>query len=448
MKFLLLFAIILCRFHICLANDEFKYPENFGWCTATAAHEVEGDNTNSDWWAWELIPGKIKDGDRSGKACDEWRRVKQDIALMKNLGVNQYRFSVEWAKIEPEQGAWNKNALSHYKREIELLLESGIEPLVTLNHFTLPLWFAKLGGWANPNSPELFEKYVEKVVLWCGLPVKTWITFNEPVGSFAGGYIAGIVPPGRTDFFDLHASPLVNLLQAHANAYHLIHKFLDVPGSIVQVGMAHHLRVFEPKRAWNPLDLLAAKTVENLTNWDVPDALQTGVLKIRIPFFFRLTKKIHGLQGTQDYIGVNYYMRTMVAFTGKKPLMMDLSVKEGVPTTDVGSEIYPEGFYKTLMRIKNRYPGIPILVTENGVADSKDRIRTDFIRTHLNALERAMTDGAPVRNYCHWSLLDNFEWLEGFTARYGLYEMDYATQTRTLRPSGIFFSNYIQASHR
>lgn len=422
-----------------------KFPADFKFCVSTAAHQIEGNNTHSDWWAWEKLPGKIKNGDRSGLADDHWNRILEDIAWMKWLGVKRYRFSIEWARIEPRQGKWNYAALAHYVFEIEALKVAGIEPMITLHHFTLPKWFQDGGGWMRKDAPLLFEHYVDFVVRELsdnGVEVRDWITFNEPMVTIAAGYLAGVVPPERKDLLSLKAEPVLQLLRAHARAYHRIHDIADANGQTVRVGMAHHLRAFKAARWWNPLDHAAAKALERVTNWAIPEALETGRYKFRIPFTLHVNEKIEDLAGTQDFVGVNYYTRDVVRFTGNGAMPIEVSVMPGSETTDLGWEIYPEGFGYVLRESAKRYPGKPIVITENGIADASDSKRSEFLRTHLDQVLNAIKDGAPVEGYCHWSLLDNFEWIEGFTPRFGLLEVDYKTFKRTPRKSAELFREF------
>jgi beta-glucosidase len=272
-----------------------------------------------------------------------------------------------------------------------------------------------------------------------GAGVRDWTTFNEPMVHLLGGYGTGQTPPGKTDIKQI-VTPLRNLLKAHAAAYHAIHALADAVRRPVRVGIVHHLRVFDADSSLNPLDQLAASTIDQAFNWTIPDAADTGHFKVGIPFVLNVDENIPDLAGTQDYMGVNYYTRDMVAFTMKGPLGVDLRVNDGSPRNDLGWEIYPEGFYRTLKTVASRYPGKPVVVTENGIADAQDRQRRKFLEDHYSAMQRAISDGVPVEGYCHWSLMDNFEWVEGFTPRFGLYEVDYATQKRTLRDSGKYFS--------
>lgn len=430
---------------IALLLNSFSYANDLKFCVATAAHQIEGGNVNSDWWDWEKAPGKIKNTEHSGLACDHWNRVDEDISLMKWLGIHQYRFSIEWAKIEPKQNQYDPVALAHYSEEISKLKYAGIQPMITLHHFTLPKWFQDRGGWMAEDAPLLFEKYVAYVFSAIGATTHDWITFNEPLVHIAGGYLVGLTPPERKDLIAIKAKPLVQILKAHALAYHRMHEISKAKGFEIRVGVANHLRVTEPLRAWNPLDRFAANILDDLTNWNFIDAIETGEARFSIPFTMKVREKIDGLKGSQDFIGVNYYTRDLVKFTGKKPMMMSVSVKKDSMKNDLGWEIYAKGFEEILLNVSHRYPAKPILITENGIADSTDSMRSDFLKSHISSVYSAIAKGAKIESYCHWSLLDNFEWIEGFSPRFGLFEVDYKTFARKPRKSAYLYKEIISS---
>ncbi|MEE2744122.1 MAG: family 1 glycosylhydrolase, partial [Bdellovibrionota bacterium] len=233
-------------------SQTLTFPGNFQWCVATASHQIEGNNTHSDWWEFERRPGTIKNNDKSIKATDHWNRLEEDTQILVDLGVKSYRFSLEWAKIEPKEGQWNKEALEHYKKEILLLKKNNINPMVTLHHFSLPLWFAKKGGWANKLAPQYFQKYVTKVYKHLGdLGVSSWATFNEPTWNLISGYVTGEFPPGKKDI-KLLKDPLKGVVLSHGLAYKTLHKLAK--NRPIKVGFVQNLNVFLPLRWWNPLD--------------------------------------------------------------------------------------------------------------------------------------------------------------------------------------------------
>jgi beta-glucosidase len=437
-----LLAIPLLAFSSSPARSEppHVFPPGFKWCVATSAHQIEGANSQSDWWDWEADASHIRGGERSGAAADHWNRVAEDIGLMKSLNVQQYRFSVEWAKLEPREGQWDAAALAHYRDEIRQLIAAGIEPLITLHHFTLPRWVAAHGGWEWDGMPAAFEAFTRKIYTELGAGTRDWVTINEPLVVLLGGYVQGIFPPGRKGSIANVQNPLLGMLRAHAAAYHALHELAAAQKTEIRVGMAHHLRVFDPKNSFNPLDHLAAGYLDGAANWAIPTALETGRIQVDIPFQIQVDQEIAGLRGTQDFFGVNYYSRDMVDFNVFRQEPVGRVTHKGSPTNELGWEIYPEGFYRVLKKIGEKFRGRRIVVTENGVADASDQLRGRFIQDHVAQMYRAMTEGVPVDGYCHWSLLDNFEWAEGFAPRFGLVEVDYATQRRAPRPSAQIFS--------
>ena len=415
------------------------FPKDFKWCVATSAHQIEGGNENSDWWDWEQTPGHIKNGDRSGRAPGHWDHLDEDVRLLQDLHVGQYRFSVEWAKIEPQPGVWNWDAVAHYKTELALLRSAGVEPMVTLHHFTLPRWFAAQGGWENAAAPELFARYATFVMTNIGPEVHDWITINEPMVHLVQGYMSGFFPPGRKGGFKTVMPPMIGLLHAHAAAYHAMHAIAATPGHVaIRIGIAHHLRVFDPPHGLHPLDSFLAGKFDHAFNWAFINAIETGKLKLWIPFAIRVNMRLPDVAHTQDFIGVNYYGRDIVSLKFDA-VGFSLSVEKNSGLSDLGWEIYPHGFYRILKAVAKRYPDKKIFITENGIADAKDAKRAKFLEDHLREMARAMREGVQVEGYCHWSLLDNFEWGEGFAPRFGLYEVDYTTLARKARPSARRF---------
>ena len=421
------------------ASKQILFPSQFKWCVATAAHQIEGGNKNNDWWEWEhLIPSKIKNNDSSEISTDHWNKVEVDTNLMKDLGVNQYRFSIEWSRIEPKEGEFDQSAMNHYREEINLLKHNGITPMVTLHHFTSPIWFAHQGGWSSEKSPEQFLKFVYYVRTQLGESVSQWITFNEPMVLLLGGYAQGLFPPGLSDWKKI-SSPLKNVLRAHALAYYELHK-----NSNAQVGMAHHLRVFEPFSKLNPIDWYLANKFEEAFNWTIPNALYTGKIHVSVPTMIKYKEELPELKGTQDFIGLNYYSRDFIKYTPKGKNVASIVSKEGVDSTDLNWEIYPHGIYRILRKLNQKYSELPVYITENGIADKADKKRSVFLKNHLKEIYDAINAGVDVRGYCHWSLMDNFEWNEGYSARFGLYQMNYKTLERIPTESAKLYKDIIQ----
>lgn len=412
---------------------EIRFPDGFLWGAATAAHQVEGGNSNNDWWEWERSGGKIADGTTSETACEQYFRYEPDFDLAKELGHNAHRLSLEWSRIEPEEGVFSSAAITHYRRVLQSLRERGLEPMVTLHHFTNPLWLSREGGWVNPRVVEYFARYAKVVAGELGALVRFWNTINEPMVYAYLGYVEGTWPPGSKS---LRSASIVtvNMLRAHAVAYHIIHETSAGPGC--EVGIAKHIRVFDPLRPRHPGDRTLARLSDFIFNRWFLDAVETG----RLAWPIGIGQKVQLLAETQDFIGLNYYSRDMTRFSPLKPHMLFLEniARPGSRLNDLGWEIYPEGLYRVLMRLK-RY-NKPIYITENGIPATDDSIRREYLRDHLAQMHRAISEGADVLGYFHWSLLDNFEWAEGLKPRFGLIAMDYETQERSPRPSARVYA--------
>jgi beta-glucosidase len=423
--------------------DSFTLPQDFRFCMSTAAYQVEGNDSNSDWWQWEQLPGKIKDNGKSGIATDSYNHLDEDIANMKTLGVTMYRFSIEWAKVEPQEGVFDEKMLDEYVDQIDRLNAAGIESMVTLYHFTFPVWVSNYGGWDWDGIAPAFQAFTEKVVQRIGPRVKIWITLNEPITIIATAYISDIFPPGKNDLHSIGV-PMVNMVKAHALSYHKIHDILDTPTFKPQVGLAHHLRIFDPKHRHNIVDIWAARLFDQISNWSIPDALTTGEFKISIPLYLNVDVQIPEAIGTQDFFGLNYYSRDMISVSPFEKGFLQRQTRSDADVNDLGWEIYPEGMDRLLDQIQTRFPNMPIWITENGIADSADANRTQFIKDHLEVLADQIQAGAPIKGYCHWTLNDNFEWAEGWTAHFGLFSLEPGTLKRIARQSAVDFADIVQ----
>ena len=403
------------------------FPDGFLWGTATAAHQVEGGNRNNDWWAFERRRGLV----RSGRATDHWNRVAADTRLMKQLGANAYRFSIEWSRVEPREGTWDEEAWDHYAREVRGLLANRIKPLVTLHHFTLPRWLG--GGVLDERFPSLFARFAAEAAR--RFPeIELWCTLNEPNVLVFDGFVLGKWPPGEKCYGS--ASRAVEaLLRAHAAASAAVRRVL--PGA--QIGVAMHLRVFDPGRRWLALDWIAAALLEESFNWSFYDSITSGRISFDVPGFPRLDKPHAPLLNSVQWFGLNYYTRDMVRFSLQEPSLAHRSAGPG-PANDLDWEVYPEGLLRLLRATHARYH-LPIYITENGIADREGQRRAVFIRSHAHAVSRALELGVPVRGYFHWSLMDNFEWEKGFKPRFGLYRVDYRNDlARTPAPGSEAFT--------
>ena len=408
------------------------FPPDFLWGTATAAHQVEGGNHGNDWWQWEQAVGHIRDGKSSDPACAHYRRYDSDFALLRSLHQNAHRLSIEWSRIETEPGQYSQSALAHYREVLSSLRRHGLEPMVTLHHFTIPAWLAARGGWMDPEAPDRFAAFVSSVMDATQDLARFWITINEPTVVAYQGYLRGEWPPGHLGRFDEAVQVLRGLIKAHWLAYAAIKR--RQPDSMV--GVAHHVRVFDPARSWSPLDRMVAAAYHRIFNDTVISSLREGELA----FPLDRAGQARGPSPSQDFLGLNYYTRDKVRFDrrARTELYGRRESRPGALRSDLGWEVYPEGLSRTLRKLGREK--LPIYITENGIADARDRLRPDYLLAHLRAAADAIKAGVPLRGYFHWTCFDNFEWAEGYAAKFGLMECDLATQERRARPSARLYA--------
>lgn len=394
-------------------NEKGETAQKFFWGTAVAAYQVEGNIENND-WAEASRQGKAP---LAGKACDFWNRYETYLDLTKELGTNAFRFSIEWARIQPRKDEWDDTAIAHYCRMINAMIERGLEPFVTLWHFTLPQWVADNGGWANPQTIEFFSRYTERMAKALDKRVDYWLIINEPAIALSKGYLGGDWPPGYRLTFSRYFAARANLKQAIIKAAMILRKI----NSSAIIGSAFNIGVMEPAMIWNPLDHIATWAVRKFDDRELIAATHQSL----------------------DFIGLNYYMK----FRTRTQLFPYPDVRAwvpaGKPISDLGWEIFPEGLQTILLKITDCF-GKPIIVTENGIADANDSRRPEFIRSHVAALFDAKKLGANIHGYFHWSLIDNFEWMHGFAPRFGLYEMDYASLSFRKRKSATVYAAVIK----
>jgi beta-glucosidase len=366
-----------------------KFPDKFYWGTATSAYQVEGGIKN-DW-------SKAGPHYDAGIACDHYNRFEEDFDLAKSMNNNAHRFSIEWARIEPEEGKFDQNEIEHYRKVILALKQRELEPFVTLYHWPLPVWFAEQGGWLNPKAPEYFAKFTEKIVSEYRDLVKFWITFNEPNIYTLESFLQGIWPPFIKNYYKMN-KVLKQLVRAHKLVYEKIHQISNQ----AQVGSTSC-------NAWY-------RGITKIANY-----------KWNRQFFRRI-------KDYQDFVGINYYFTYSI--WGFLKLLNIIKEKN---KTDMGYLIVPEGIYHVLVDVRKYNE--PVCIFENGLADAKDEKRAKFIIDHLRWTHKAIEDGVNVRGYFHWSLLDNFEWDKRFWPRFGLIEIDYDNNLkRTPRPSSKIYA--------
>lgn len=392
------------------------FPPGFLWGASTSSHQVEGGNTKNDWWAWEVQAKPSHE--RSGVACDQWNRWEEDVALMAELGHNAHRLSLEWSRIEPEEGVFDPTAIEHYRLFLHALRAKGIKTVVTLHHFTNPTWLVAHGGWTSSCVVKRFTRYAEYVMQELGQEVDVLLTINEPGVYAFMSYQVGAWPPQIRSSWKM-GRVLWNMARAHRATYkRLKPRFPSLP-----MGVAQNMTTFEPVHATRLRERLVSRWLHYTNNLS----------------FYWLTG-----WSTHDLLGLNYYFHRRVEMEGLFRLHFQNPKETHRPTSDLGWELFPEGLAR-LTRSLTRYSK-PVLVTEHGLADAEDSRRPAFLKDSLTALSAAIQDGAPVIGYLHWSLLDNFEWADGFTPRFGLVHVDYETQKRTPRPSARLYTELMTSS--
>jgi len=356
-----------------------KFPDNFYWGTATSAYQVEGGIRNN----WSAAGEKFD----AGIACDHYHRFEEDFDLAKAMNNNAHRFSIEWARIEPIEGKFNQAEIEHYRQVILALKKRGIEPFVTLNHWTLPTWFSEKGHWLDIGAPQYFARFAEKIVSEYKDLVKFWITINEPNIYTAHSFLRGDWPPFKKSFY-ITQQVIKALIESHKKVYEIIHKI----DSDAKVGITNNNNNFK------------------------------GILKFFSDDYWN-HQFFRAINDYQDFIGVNYYFSSSVFDVVLRPR----------EKSDLNWKIDPKGIYHILNDLK--IYDKPVYIMENGLADAKDEKREKFISDHLQWTHKAIGEGVDVRGYFYWSLLDNFEWDKGFDPRFGLVGIDYKTLERTPRPS-------------
>jgi beta-glucosidase len=456
-----------------------KFPKDFYWGVAIAGQQAESQQP-SDWSAFEedafrhgrfgtgatpgeALPGHIHD---LGKWSEKVRREKAgfettypaDLAAAQDMGLNAFRFSIEWARLFPRAGmtAPDPAGIAYYHALIREMKSRGITPFVTLFHYTSPTWFFEPDasgkrGWERQDAQVQWQRYVDAVADAFVPEVAQWCTLNEPMVYVYSGYIEGTYPPLERRAGVEEAAPVIQaLLQAHLAAYQALHRVAADRHAQVNVGITENTLSFEPLRDWAPLDRLTARSIDQAWNWDFLDAIESGRMKLETT---GIDVPIAGLKGAEDYVGINYYSRTYIKsdllHPGAPQVLMHDPRATDEPFNDLGWASYPHGFYLILTQAKQRY-GKPIYVLENGTADGSDNdvARQKFLVQHVRELWLARErGGVDVRSYIHWSLFDNFEWAEGFDARFGLFAVDYENGfKRTPRPSAKVFADIARAN--
>ena len=384
------------------------FPDGFRWGTATAAHQIEGGNTNNDWWRWEHTPGSGV-AEPSGDACDSWHRWADDVELVAGLGLDHYRFSVEWSRIEPAPGEFSVAALDHYRRICDALRERGVEPIVTFHHFTTPVWLADRGGWEKGEAVDRFGEFCHRTASALGPGIGRACTLNEPNVVATMGYVMGMFPPGRSEPAAA-AAVTGNLVDAHRRGVEAIRA--AVAG--LPVGLTLSMTDYQPVDGGEERTAHIRETHEDV--------------------FLRATDG-------DDFLGVQTYTRMRIGphgWAGPEP---------GVPVLVMGYELWPQALAACLRRAWEVTGGrVPLWVTENGIGTDDDDERIEYVRRALGGLLEVVGEGVAVEGYTYWSLLDNFEWAFGYRPRFGLVETDRRTFERRPKPSAHWLASVAQAN--
>ncbi len=414
-------------------NAKITIPKDFLWGASTSGHQVEGDN-HDQWTEWELANaaqlakgaektyGSLPKWEQiktqaqnpnnyvSGKGIEHYNRYKEDFEYIKKLNLNSFRFGIEWSRLEPQEGGWDEEAVAHYRDYIERLKEIGVEPVLNIWHWALPVWFANSGGFKVASNIKYFERYIQKISDEYGHLLRYVITINEPNVYASFGYQLGKWPPQEKNLLST-LRVYGNLVKAHKRAYRILKRHHPE----MQVGIATQLANIQAKRPHNFFDAMTTKLMRYGWNW----------------WFLRRIR----LQ--QDFIGFNYYFTDYYAGLFKRQ-------NPKTPLSDMGWYMEPEGLYPLLIRAWAHYKK-PIIITENGVADSADEYRRWWIEESIVAMQRALSEGVKIKGYFYWSLLDNFEWSDGWWPKFGLVAVDREHgMKRTIRPSAKWFAEHIK----
>jgi len=388
---------------------ETQFPDGFLFGASISAHQTEGGNTNSDWWAWEHAED-TPCREPSGDACDFYHRYRDDVAMVGDLGLNAFRFSVEWARVEPAEGEFSRAALDHYRRVCDACAERRIAAVVTFHHFTLPLWLQEKGGFASDEFPRLFERYCTQVAGALGNRMTCACTLNEPQGLGTSGWLLGINPPGWTDDWNGARRVADNLLEAHRLGVAAIRSHAGVPAGVTLA----------------------------LPDLQYEDGAQPGNTSLELES--KVSDQFFEIARTDDFIGVQTYTRFRFGPEGSRSPGSDWSdasreLVETETTTLLGYELYPQALGAAIRRAATSCPGVPVLVTENGIATAHDERRIAYMDVALREVLACLRDGIDVRGYMYWSLLDNFEWSLGYAPTFGLVAVDRETFKRHPKPS-------------
>ena len=438
-----------------------KFKNNFIFGLATASYQIEGaavedGRSPSIWDTFCKTPGKVYEGHTGDVACDHYHRYKEDVEILKEIGVDAYRFSISWSRIFPEHGKYNPKGMEFYKKLIAELIKNNIEPTVTLFHWDLPMWAYDMGGWLNRDSVKWFQEYAVKVFEELNDSVKFWITHNEPSCASILGYNLGVHAPGHKNTREALIAAH-HILLSHGAAVEAFREFGFKDGKIgITLNLTPFYSVSDSKE-----DVDASYRCDGLSNrWfldpifksSYPEDLKKVFIKMAGEFDFIKGRDLQKISIKNDFLGVNYYSRALVKFFQDSELNYQ-NVEGNLKKTAMGWEIYPEGLYDIIVRLRKKYTRLPIYITENGAAfddvlSEKKRIndveRINYIKRHLIKVADLNQQGADIRGYYLWSLMDNFEWAYGYSKRFGIVYVDFKTQERILKDSALWYQNVIK----
>jgi len=422
------------------------FDKDFVFGVAGASFQYLGSEGSPEVnWSYKSTKDGVADGHYSGRACDFWNYLDRDIELMKDLGVTAFRFSFEWADVEPEPGTIDRAAIARYHEMFDKLKAANIEPWMTLHHFTQPMWFEKLGGFECEDNMPHFIEFSKLMVEEFGDRVKWWFTFNEPGIYVMQSFINGRWIPGK-NCLKSAGFALRNMLQTHVKVYTMMKEM----NHSLQVGFAHNIMPFYAYRKWNPFEQLYCYYGNMLLHDSITQFFKNGSFSFTVPFQVDIRFYDPKAPNTYDYFGMNYYNTFRIRQKMQMKNMFSLECPTLIEKNDERYCIHSEGLYHAVKKVHDEITGprnIPIYITENGIADSQDYYRKTFIDHTLKALHRAVVeDKCDIRGYFYWSLLDNFEWDEGYAKRFGLYAVNFDTQERIWRDGAQAYKDVISNS--
>lgn len=431
------FTLLCITENFLQASCSLVFPKKFLKGVALSTFQNGGSrHGRNNWNIFEeqknlLGRSTIKHGHSSAKAPCFWDKAFHDIGLIKDLGCNALRFSVEWAEIEPKEGLFNQEAMDFYEHYCDELLKAGISPSITLHHFTHPDWFDELGGFEKAENIHYFVRFCKKVFERLHSKVSLWYTINEPTVFSFMGYISGWHAPGKIMSLARAGVVLGNLLKSHVSVYRAL-KAMD-GGNSAQIGIVHQVLQAKPYFWWNPAHVLTAKILNFCFAHDcVKKFLKTGIFHYEIPGLSSLWYEDENASKSYDFIGINYYSHVIVG--------LGATCYPNETMTDMEYPSFPRGIYEAIKDMAEL--GVPLYITENGIPDQRDVNRDQFIKEYLAQVHRALADGYDVRGYFYWTLMDNFEWDRGFTIKFGLYDVNHETQERYLREGAKAYRDF------